>query len=366
MYRFAPLVILAVLLSGCGRSLSPDEAQAVLQRVQQARRSVTLQGQLTTSVRVRGQLLTSAGRVRRGPGVTQVQYLTGRFAGWWLIEQDGMVWRIHPNGQPTAAVAGADPGLGIRLSPEVRVRYDGPAWTAHRRALHYTVRPPASDQPRLELTVDAATYFPLRLERYGTDGQLGSATAYHAVDFNAQPPQRLPVPAVASPAGSHRQLGRDLTPATEQQLAKVLGGPLLKPTYIPRGFKLRGVFLHRIRQREVAEIRYFDGLRMLAVMQLQRPARRAMRETEAGRPRLSEGRWGFWRRLQPGPAGAAGGRMWPRAEGIVRPSLWRGNVLRERRGDRIVIVAGELAPEELRKVMASIPYPSTHRAAVKF
>lgn len=366
MYRFAALIILALTLSGCARNLSSDEARALLQRVQEARRTATLEATFTTSVRVRDQILTSDGHLHRSPGVVQVRYLTGRFGGWQVVEQDGMVWRIDPQGQPTASNAGADPGADMRLAPDLRVRYDGPAWLAGRRAIHYTVRPPVSEQARLELTVDAATYYPLRLERFGTDGQLVSSTVSRKVNFAAAPPQRLAVPNVAAPANQGAGPKR-ATAATEQQLTKLLGGPLLKPTYLPQGFRPRGMFIHTFRQRQAAEIRYFDGLRMLAVMQLPRPKQGAMRAGNPARPGVAAGRWGFWRGLQQRRNdGSRQGLEASRDQGGVRPSMWRGNVIRERRGDRIVIVAGELAPDELQKIMSSIPYPPGQGPAVKF
>lgn len=367
MYRFAALIILALTLSGCGRNLSPDEARALLQRVQQARLTATVAGDLSTSVRVRGQLLSSDGRIQRAPGIVQVKYLTGRFGGWQVIEQDGMVWRIDPHGKPTPSTAGADTGLGMRPSPDLRVHYDGPAWVARHRAARYSIEPPATANTRVALTIDAATYYPLRLERYGNDGQLVSATVYRSVDFNAAPPQRLPVPEVASPANRQRAGGRAIA-ADEQKLEKLLGGSLAKPTYIPPGFHLRGTFIHSLGARQVAEMRYFDGLQMLAVMQFHRPATKGLGAGNPVSPGAEKGRWAFWRKAEAGAGMKAGQekRSGERGTGVVRPSLWRGNVIRERRGDRVIIVAGELPAEELQKIMSSIPSPPGQRPAVKF
>jgi hypothetical protein len=261
----------------------------------------------------------------------------------------------------------------MRFSPDLRVRYDGPAWVARRRALHYTVRPPGSEDARVELILDAATYYPLRLERYGARGQLVSSTICRKVDFAAAPPQRLPVPSVAAPEGGGPRTPR-ATAATEQQLAKLLGGRLLKPDYLPPGVHLRGMFIHVLAQRQVAEIRYFDGLRMLSVMQLQRPrnsaphgAKAAQRGANPARLAQGAGRWAFWRRA--GQKAAADGKPAERptahGQGGVRPSMLRGSVVRERRGDRVIIVAGEVAADELQKVMSSIPYPPAQRP-VKF
>jgi hypothetical protein len=237
--------------------------------------------------------------------------------------------------------------------------------------LRYAAAPPGAGKARLELALDPATFYPLRLQRYGTGGQLISSTVYRQISYGGQPPQRVAVPTEAAPASAEASRRR-VRAATPEELTKVLGGPLLKPTYIPAGFTLRGTFLHDGPRRKMAETRYFDGLRTLAVMQAVRPVGTdAKQQPRLGSARAGErpGRQGLWRRLMqarerpdttPGPkqAGARGG-IWQ--------SILRGNVVREKRGDWLVIVVGEVPVEELQKVMASIPaQPGDARPAVRF
>ncbi|MEN6402985.1 MAG: hypothetical protein ABFD94_13660, partial [Armatimonadia bacterium] len=71
---------------------------------------------------------------------------------------------------------------------------------------------------------------------------------------------------------------------------------------------------------------------------------------------------GLWQRFsgrQQGE-GAAG-----RGQGMWRSGL-RGHVVRERRGDRMVIVTGDLEPPQLQKVMDSIPFPTGTRPTLRF
>lgn len=378
-----------ILLAGCGRTLSPDEARGLLQRVQTARQSASLQARLVTSVRLKDTVLRSEALLRRAPGLVQMQYLTGRFAGWRVYEQDGMVWRVDPQGKAQPSPGGAEPGgMGLRLTPDLTVRHEGPGLAAWRRVERYTIAPGNAGQARLRLAVDARTGYPLRSRRYDLQGQLLSATTYRRVDYRAAPPQRVSVPPEASHPEPQAGKGGRAQPATNGELEKMLGGPLLQPKYIPAGFQPRGGFIHHNRRRQFAELRYSDGLRTLAVIQFHPPGDGAKRPSDRAGGDTRERRGELWRRLMQarGPGARPGnpsgqqrpGGLWRKsAEGRgQRPSgegggLWRsvlrGNVVRERRGDRIVLVMGELPEAELQKVMASIPLaPGQRRPGVHF
>ena len=357
------LAALAALLGGCGRDLSPQEAQALLRQVQAARHGLTLDASVTTSVRMRDEVLESKALVRRAPGMIHVKYLTGRFKDWQVIEQDGLVWRIDPQGKPHASAVGAEPGMnfGPRMLPNLSVRYQGIGLAAGRRVSRYEIAMNRPGAPRMELAVDHITAFPLRLVRRNEAGRIQSATIVQKVNYQAQAPKRLAVPAVASSP----QNARRARAATEKQLTKLLGGPLVRPAYVPAGFKLRGLFLHENPRRRAAEIRYSDGLRVLAVMQSVAPKRRSEGPRAEGTnqpPR--RGGWSTFLGQQRQDASGESGH--PDGDGNVGRSTLRGSVLRERRGNRIVMVVGELPAEELRKVMDSIPYPPGQKPAVGF
>ncbi|MGE5532448.1 MAG: hypothetical protein ACM3VW_10065, partial [Bacteroidota bacterium] len=333
------LTIIVALLGGCGRSLSPEEAQALLRQVQVARRTLTLDANLTTSVRMGDKLLEADAKVQRAPGLIHVQYLSGRFKGWEVVEQDGLVWRIDPQGKPRASAVGAEPGMnfGARMLPNVSVRYAGIGWAAGRRVARYELEMNHPGAPRVELAIDPTTHYPLRLIRRNDAGEIQSATILRTVNYKGQAPERLPVPAVASAVENLKRA----RPATEQQLTKLLGGPLLRPAYVPAGFKLRGLFIHQNPRRRAAEIRYSDGLRVFAVMQSVAPKHKQQHPRDgSAHQKEGSGPWSRWFGQRPQGAdhrseeGRDGGNLWR--------STWRGSVLRERRGNRMVMVVGEL------------------------
>lgn len=379
------LLIAIVCLGGCGRQLPPDQARSLLRNVQTARQTLAVEGKLSTAISVRGQMLKAEAETQRGAGAIHLKYLTGRFAGWQIIEQDGMVWRVDPQGKPGPSPIAPEAGLGLPLEANLQVRYTWPVHVAGRRAYRYVIQPPGRSRARLILAVDAETSYPLRLERYNSAGSLMSESVFREINYNAAAPARVKPPEVAQRPGD--RTARRARQATERELEQLLGGPLLKPTYLPPGFRLRGYYAHQTRRGQAAEIRYADGLRTLSVVQFTRPTRQP--GLLPGRPQLPGGgqggqRWqgrreraAQWRERRgqapdgaPQPPGAGPGRWWQRfrqgqpqgpgqGQGWGRPQrgpLGRSSI-REPRGTRMVIVAGDAPPEELGKVLQSVPYP---------
>lgn len=377
MHRRTGLLLLAVLatctLFGCGRKLTPEQSRELLRGMRQARQSATLEGKVAISVRVRDKLMKAEANIKRGPGVVHLEYESGRFANWKIIEQNGMVWRVGPDGKPQAWEYGVEPGGGgLPMRPNLKVVYVGGGLVAGRQVERYKVEAPHGGRARVEIAVDRDTRYPLRLSRYDTRGQLVSESVYGSVNYTAAAPKALPVPKVATER-RHDMGGR--RGASEQELVKALGGPLLKPTYVPEGFQLRGTFRHDTPRRTLAEMRYSDGLRTLSVLQANRPSAQERREWQQGK---SGAQWQQWQRQGRRQSGQADGRLRqpPKAErqgeghglwgqGMSRSGL-RGHVLRERRGERVVSVTGDLEPAQLQKVMDSIPFPAGAKPAVKF
>jgi hypothetical protein len=311
------LIVSTAALAADSKVLPADQVSALLARVQKARHSTVLQGRMVISVLVKGQMVRSEANIRRGPGVVQLEYLTGQFNGWKIIEQDGASWRVSPQGQVAPSPGGADPsfsGLGGKV--QFTVQTSGSGRVAGRRVDLYQIRPPGASQTVLIMGLDAQTGYPLRMERYSADGKLLSSSSFLTVNYHAASPQRLSVPQGITPHGPKHHGSGAAQPAGEQDLVQVLGGALLKPTYLPAGFQYVGMFLHKRGGGAVAELRYGDGMRVLSIFQMQAPGH------GPGGPG--------------GPGGLASGP--------------RGYIWREHRGNRVIIVAADLQADELQKI----------------
>jgi hypothetical protein len=210
------------------------------------------------------------------------------------------------------------------------------------------------------IDVDTATGFPLASVRYDARGEVVSRTTFSEVSFGGEPPARVEVPDVAQSRGAG---GRVLKtrPASEAELAQALGGPLLRPTALPAGFSATGSYLSQSPRGAIAELRYSDGLRVMVLLQMDLPAPQKLvpgrRPAPQGTARQPHGDQKPWRRwLLPGRQDA------DRTSAELRQALrsrLRGHTVRERRGNRLLILAGDLEAPELQQVLDSIPGSQT-------
>lgn len=321
---------LGILLSAAAHA---QQAQGLLAKVHRARQTTTLQGTLQTKVLVGGKMVTSEAGVHRGPGILIISYRSGQFKGWRMIEQDGKTWHLNPAGEARPGARGGDFMSLPAIPPNLKLSItdQGTDTVAGRKVNQYEVRPPGDSQARMLLALDAANNYPLRMERYSSEGKLISATTFTRVNYQVSPPAKLPVPEVASTRPSRLPGRQSARPATIEEIERALGGDLLAPGYLPKGFSRQGTFLRATPHGAVAEVRYGDGLRTLSQIQMRTPK-------------------------GPGPGrgpGAGGGKRagWGPGSG---PSPLRGHMVRVQRGDYMAIIAGDLPKAELQKVADSL------------
>ena len=383
-------------MAGCRQQeLTPQQTIEMLQSVHNARSSVSLEGQLMVTTRIGERYIQSASEIRRSPQTVQIEFTDGRFAGWKVIEQDRTVFRVSPRGElrPAMNLGGLEPNIPPMLpGMHLKVVHAGGGKVAGRKVERYRLYPPGASEARVQWALDRDKHYPLHVARYDSSGELVSESQFSSVRFDV--PAVQPYPLTPEEMARIRP-GMPFRPASEQELEAVVGGPLLRPSYLPEGFQEQGLFAHRLRQRPVATIRYSDGMRSLMVTQGKRPLPEEQRPASGSRPRDGAPRPGeqMWR---PGdrPTGPwqnqqAPGRMerdgmergpgqgqWQgqrqerpegapgfAPEGDERSGMWRsrlrGKFVRELRGDRVIMVGGDLPVEELQKVADSIPESPT-------
>lgn len=353
------LLLALLLLSGCGRPLTPKQAADLYARIQRASASQVVTGRFTTQVRVKDQTLTAEARVHRGANRSVTEFLSGRYQGWRIIEQDGLVWRVDPQGKPRPGqgLIGASAPPAGRSALRLRVvRSAGRRQVAGRPTERFTIWAPDKTRARAVLDVDTATSVPLASLRYDARGQLASRTVFSEVSFGGEPPPKVPVPDVAQAQNAGIR-GPRAKPASEDELERALGGDLLRPTVLPTGFSAAGSYLRHTPRGPAAVLRYSDGLRVMVVLQMrlsapagQSPWRPPAAQSGAQRPDDGERTWRPW--------GLPGSRKPPAKGSELREAVRsriRGHAVRERRGDWLLIVAGDLEPAELQRVLDSVP-----------
>lgn len=305
------------------RVAAPPTASALLQQSAKAgarldysgtRRLAFYGGETTREVKVRV--------IHLRPDRTRMEFLgPGRMQGAVRIEIGKDAWRYSPRDsewRPSASHEAAAMDVA-RLLANYTVTQVGSEQIAGRRCHVIAIRPKRPGNPSRRVWVDAATALPLKSQFFGADGALVSEAGFTAIQFAVpkslaalvQPPKNVAAPRQPEPA-------LDFDP--------------IKPAYLPPGYELVASAALSARGRPSWHLQYSDGLGTISVFE-QRVAAPTGRD-DSGRPE---------RRHRGARGGAFGGRPhFPSA-------------LRWRHGDLRFTLIGDVSPQEIGKIAASLP-----------
>jgi len=339
------LVVAAAAMLGYGQLMRHRAIELVV-AAQEARRELPSRGTVQTRAYTAAGFIQSRAEIHRGSGRVIIRYLDGPLEGAELVQMDGSVWLRGGGGRGRRAMhVGEDPPCVDRdlLREHYVVRVLAPARVAERPALHVAVRRERGGG--LDLWVDQQNHFPLRTVAIASDGRAISDTRYETIRFDVEPPvSQAPPPSEQGPSVAIEAID-------DRALQETVGFKLMKPRYIPPGFKEQGSYLHRLRQgtRLAAELRYTDGLSPLSIIQMQagRPGRvngqgRGLNGPQDGRDGGEHG--GRWRGQGDASHTPGTPRRFERALGPL------GNVVTVQKGSINIVVTGALPREELEKV----------------
>ncbi|MFP3905163.1 MAG: sigma-E factor regulatory protein RseB domain-containing protein [Armatimonadota bacterium] len=398
MRRYIPclmvIALLMAILPGCReRVLEAGESQQLLRDIRHAQRALPVRGDVVTRIRVRGEMLSAEARIHRGRGRMQLEFTTGRAKGAQIVQQQGSIWQISPDGETVRTLPHNPLDAMPRAGKNARVTVSPGSTIAGRPTDKITVKPPTQSQARLEIWADKANNFPLRMDRYNADGQLLSSTRYKEISFATEAPKAVELPGTAA---SHEPQTAKIN---EQKATELLGQDPVMPEYVPDGFDFQGYYHHQSRHGEIVALRYSDGVRLLNILQMQQPEETSRPEAapdgaqpseatgiEARRMPVEQGSGARTagehsarrqqRRDERGAGEAVGkdeadrakergfGLRVPRGEAERRPGarvrpgddqqVWRhglrGRMIRFRRDGLVIVVLGELPTPELRTV----------------
>lgn len=369
---------LAVILGGCGpRTLSEDRGQALLSDIRNAQRSVSISGQLHTTIRLGTELVSAEAKVHRGEGRMQLEFTSGRAKGARIVQQKNTVWQISPDGKTVRRLPHNPVDTMPHPGRNVKITTQRGGQIAGRGTKKVVVSPKREAGGRLEMWMDRRTDFPLRMDRYNSRGKLVSSTRYKKVDFSAPPPE------IAKLSEDAQSPARGVTRIETDKAAEILGQEPVKPKYIPEGFEFRGYYLHTTPRRKAVVLRYSDGLHPLNILQMQLPEGRGRGEGRTGErrartdappqqagpggperagPRSGRGRQGLSQTdrdspRRPSPAGQPpqmDRERDPQEGPHVLQHRVLGRIIRFERGDLLIVVQGELPAEQLRRIAAGL------------
>jgi len=323
-------------------------------RSESASARTSVAGRARTRILMGERVQEAVAEVLAAGGKARLDYQTER-RRWSLLDDGRSLIRLDPGRR--VAVVLPRPPLAVDRSLAERnyvARVAGESQVAGRPTRIFEVSPRHGGAVVFRLWLDRDTGFALKRERYNVEGKLTSGTEYLQITFGAQvPPDAFSIP----PDWRQVDLDGSGERLTLAELSRRVGFPVLEPTYLPPGYVLQGGSVQRRGRHgfEAAELRYTDGLRLLSVSQAV-PGAVLPGGFDEGRGRGPDrGRRGGreHRRGRGGERGRGLGLGPPGGDAVTLLDRGSEKVVRHFTRDRIIIVVGDLASDDLVKIATS-------------
>lgn len=304
------------------------DAKGLLRQMLKAENTLTLAGEQTTTLTRNGREITTQQRVLRdGSRALRVDYLQPpRFAGEQIVDNG----RLYRHYVPSANTLEVGPSRLMRLRgrvPQVmerirrgalQVEVVGNEVVAGHTCTIVQVKPgPPDPAPWRRFWIDTATGAQLRIEQYNRTGQRVSVSSYTSVVYNpALDRQSFRAPDAPR---NVRLISLDPAPPlpTIAQAQAQAGFPVRTPAALPPGFRFQSASVADYRGSKLVTLRYVNGLSTLSLFETPR----------AGKPNT------------------------PAVPLAPHP---RRNVAQAFQAGLRLILVGNLAPDEMERVLASL------------
>lgn len=262
-----------------GHDGGDSEAEALLQRALEEGQHVAYEGMKSVIVHAP---VAGTERVRvlaAGDGRSRLEYLSGDSAGVTVWDDGERLWRWHPREQrltvtpSTRATPEQEARRRHMLQENFRPVRRGEERVAGRRATVLELRPQARGVPWRRLWVDVETGVVLASVDFDGSGAERRRTRFE--EFALVPPPALD-DARFQPDPARRSHAVALPPAdlagplSREELFRRIGFTLVGPNYLPPGFAWDGGYLFRCNcpgcHRTSARLEFSDGLNTLLLL----------------------------------------------------------------------------------------------------
>ncbi|OFX17845.1 MAG: hypothetical protein A2Z18_09905 [Armatimonadetes bacterium RBG_16_58_9] len=235
-------------------------AQDVLRQAETADKYVSYRGLKTVNVYFGGRHADATLKVLHlKPDKTRAEYFSPiLLAGIIVIEDGGSCWKYHPGGrfweEMPCAQASADVDFGREALANYDVRLLGTDLIAGRSSYVIYAVPKRTDESARRIWVDKEHYLIVATQVETSLGTVVNSSRYTAIDFN---------PHDVSPS-AFKVSGKVVKCAAKP---KEIGFRLLKPCYLPKGYKCVGVTGLRINNRICAHTQFTNGANAISLFQ---------------------------------------------------------------------------------------------------
>ncbi|HID57205.1 TPA: hypothetical protein EYP37_11795 [Candidatus Poribacteria bacterium] len=295
------LVLMSVITLQPVKEGNLPDPQDVLRQIVDAERKVDFVGRrLVIGFGGRYNMVREEKVINKSPDKQRIEVLAPpEMAGSGLIRLGKQVWRIPPKmkgkpsgpppyrpGPPPAKFGSPQRGLEL-ISRNYSVRISPGGRIAGRKTYLLQIIPKYKRRPSRKIWADAAKGLPLRVENYNSEGELRFLLVYTEISFPSEIDDRAFAPPKEGFKGEDRFKGPlSRGELSLRELKRQASFPILIPGYLPEGFEFQSAGLIRYRRREIAHLRYTDGLVILSLFETSgggSERRRGMKEREMER-----------------------------------------------------------------------------------
>jgi len=320
--------IAITLLSGyVAVSADQPSPQDVLKKALQADQTAQYQATGVSWAWTDGKQISARVRIYRSGTRSRVEYLSGPLTGMVMLDDGKTVETLMPGcGCPSVRENAASPNVLNTLLANHTAKLVGSDTIASRSVYVVELLPKIKGNPSSKLWIDKSTFVILRNDRYSADGKMVSSTRFDKVDYSARP----------SPALFRRPGTGAIAVKPYENLADVrdiVGFAPIKPGYVPRGYSFGGYYISRtLCGRSLVVLKYTNGLNVISIAEGNCPCVGGACPMRGHGPR---------RRAGHGPAVC------------LLSANRQARVFRNTVGDISIVVTGNVADNELRKIAAS-------------
>lgn len=136
---------------------------------------------------------------------------------------------------------------------------------ARRECIKVLFKPKNNDRPSRQLCLDAANGLPLRTEIYDRSGKLVTVSGFSEIAFSPPFPDKHFMLMV--PKNTRVIEMQEIPNLTLVSASRILGAPIVLPSYVPPGYVLREVSLIGKEGSFKIQLAYGDGLTTLSIFQ---------------------------------------------------------------------------------------------------